>query len=296
MSNVQSDTVAAVSSKPDPSTGSTHGVPQKARDIEHLSGFLESQMKRHRVAAILSLITLASLVSAQVVPPRVRIPESVMAQRLARRVAPVYPPLARQAKVQGVVVLRVLISKSGEVENVELVSGHPMLAPAAIEAVKQWKYTPYLLNGEPIEVVTQVTVNFSLSDRPESEGVVGDKPGGIPSGETGGVRSSEPAGPLIPLHQRVRVSSGVMQSFVVSKVPPQYPQDARDQRIQGTVVLKAAIGKEGVVENLVLISGHPLLAPAAIEAVKQWKYQPYLLNGAPVEVETQISVNFTLVN
>ena len=197
------------------------------------------------------------------------------------------------------VVLKVLISKSGDVERVELVSGHPLLAPAAIEAVKQWKYLPYLLNGEPIEVETQVTVNFTLSDKPEAEGVAGDRPGGIPRSEIGGVQSgvaNSNSTPLIPLHQRVRVSSGVMQSFVLSKVPPQYPQDAKDQHIQGVVVLKASIGKEGSVENLVLVSGHPLLAPAAIEAVKQWKYQPYLLNGAPVEVETQISVNFTLVN
>ena len=69
----------------------------------------------------------------------------------------------------------------------------------------------------------------------------------------------------------------------------------RMQHIQGVVVLSAIIDKEGNVANVQLISGHPLLAPAAIEAVKQWKYKPYLLNGTPVEVETQVQVNFTLV-
>jgi protein TonB len=93
---------------------------------------------------------------------------------------------------------------------------------------------------------------------------------------------------------RVRVSSGVMQGLVVKKVPPQYPPDAKDQRIQGVVVLQVNIDKEGNVANTELVSGHPLLAPPAIEAVKQWKYRPYLLNGEPIDVVTQVLVNFTL--
>jgi periplasmic protein TonB len=79
------------------------------------------------------------------------------------RVNPTYPPLARQARISGQVVLRAVIAKDGSIENLTLVSGHPMLAPAAIEAVKQWKYRPYLLNGEPVEVDTEVLVNFTLA-------------------------------------------------------------------------------------------------------------------------------------
>ena len=94
--------------------------------------------------------------------------------------------------------------------------------------------------------------------------------------------------------QRVRVSQGVSTGLLVTKVPPHYPEDARQARIQGTVVLKALIDTNGDVEDLTLVSGHPLLAPAALEAVKQWKYKPYLLNGQPVKVETQIMVNFQL--
>ena len=82
---------------------------------------------------------------------------------LIRKVPPTYPPLARQARIQGVVILQAQISKEGNIENLQLISGHPMLAPAAIEAVKQWKYKPYLLNGEPVEVETQVQVNFTLA-------------------------------------------------------------------------------------------------------------------------------------
>jgi protein TonB len=69
---------------------------------------------------------------------------------------------------------------------------------------------------------------------------------------------------------------------------------AKAARIQGDVVLKAIIDREGNIQDLQLMSGHPMLAPAAIEAVKQWRYRPYLLNGQPVEVETTITVIFTL--
>jgi protein TonB len=84
---------------------------------------------------------------------------------LIRRVDPVYPPLARSARIQGPVVLVAVISKAGAIENLHAVSGHPMLVPAAIDAVRQWMYRPYILNSEPIEVETQITVNFSLAER-----------------------------------------------------------------------------------------------------------------------------------
>jgi len=132
-----------------------------------------------------------------------------------------------------------------------------------------------------------------------STGVVGGVPGGVPGGSMGGVigsvLSSTPvAVPKIATPQRVRVSSGVQSGLLIRKVNPAYPPLARQARIQGVVLLQAQISKDGNIENLQLISGHPMLAPAAIEAVKQWKYKPYLLNGEPVEVETQVQVNFTL--
>jgi protein TonB len=79
---------------------------------------------------------------------------------------PVYPALARQARIQGVVVLSVVIGKDGSVQELKLVSGHPLLAPAALDAVKQWTYKPTLLNGQPVDVSTQATVNFTLPDQP----------------------------------------------------------------------------------------------------------------------------------
>ena len=128
-------------------------------------------------------------------------------------------------------------------------------------------------------------------------GVIGGI-GGMP-GQMGGVIGGIVAAanlpvPKIAAPQRIRVSSGVSQGLLVRKVQPTYPPLARQARIQGVVILQAQISKEGNIENLQLISGHPMLAPAAIDAVKQWKYRPYLLNGEPVEVETQVQVNFTL--
>lgn len=105
--------------------------------------------------------------------PVVAMPTSVVAKptfrtsnmlegSLIRRVQPVYPGPARIARVQGPVVLAAIISKDGTMQHVQLISGHPMLVPAAIEAVRQWRYKPYILNGEAIEVETQITVNFVL--------------------------------------------------------------------------------------------------------------------------------------
>jgi len=78
-------------------------------------------------------------------------------------VEPSYPPIARAARVQGNVVLKAIIDKAGNIQDLQLVSGHPMLVPAAIEAVRQWHYKPYLLNGQPVEVETTVTVIFMLA-------------------------------------------------------------------------------------------------------------------------------------
>src|ERR1017187_7732749 len=242
-----------------------------------------------RLATSLLLTSLISLASAQeATPQREQVAAPRMADQIVKKVRPVCPPLARQARIQGTVILKVVINKSGDVENMQLFSGHPMLAPAAIEAVKQWRYKPYLLNGEPVEVETNVTVNFTLPDKLPVAGVVGDMPGGIPEGEQGGLAPQ----PAVP--GRVRVSSGVEQGLVITKVPPQYPPEAKDAHIQGVVLMNVIVDKEGNVANIQLISGHPLLAPAAIDAVKQWKYKPYLLNETPVEVDTQVHVNFTL--
>ncbi|MGD0667367.1 MAG: M56 family metallopeptidase [Bryobacteraceae bacterium] len=184
---------------------------------------------------------------------------------LISKVDPVYPPLAKQAKIQGTVELSAVIGKDGRVQNLKVVSGHPLLVQAALDAVKNWVYRPTLVNGEPVEVKTSIQINFTLAS---SENI-------------------EPA-------NRLEVSGNAQAAKLITQVAPEYPAAAKQAGIQGTVVLEAIVGKDGTVQDVKALSGPPLLAQAALDAVKNWVYQPTLLNGEPVEVKTTIQVNFTL--
>lgn len=138
-------------------------------------------------------------------------------------------------------------------------------------------------------------------------GVVGGVPGGIPGGQIGGVLggilgsvNSAHAGAIPKLAaparpERVRISQGVTRGQLIAKVEPAYPVIAREARVQGDVVLRAIISRTGEIANLELLSGHPMLVPAALDAVRQWRYRPFLLNGEPVEVDTTITVTFALM-
>jgi len=179
----------------------------------------------------------------------------------------------------------------------------PPPAAAPVKIVKQIQTD--IVNGA-LRTPTKIPQKIQMIKEDEapppvmaSSGVVGGVPGGIPGGQMGGViggiiSATPVAVPKVATPQRVRVSQGVSAGLLVRKVSPNYPPLARQARIQGQVVLRAVISKDGSIENLTLVSGHPMLAPAAIDAVKQWKYKPYLLNGEPVEVDTEVQVNFTL--
>jgi len=126
--------------------------------------------------------------------------------------------------------------------------------------------------------------------------VVGGVPGGVPSEVLGSARSvpvlaktPEPA----PI-KRIRVAARVVEANLIHDVAPTYPPEAGRARIEGAVVLLAVIGKDGSVQDVRVESGLPLLAQAAMDAVKQWRYRPYLVNGEPVEVDSRITINFTL--
>jgi protein TonB len=123
--------------------------------------------------------------------------------------------------------------------------------------------------------------------------IPGGDPGGAPSLLGIGTRPIIPVAPPTPVAHSVRLSY-MSEGDLIRKVQPSYPPLARAARIQGTVLLQALISKQGTIEHLQLISGHPMLVQAAMDAVRQWRYRPYVLNGEPVEVETQITVNFSL--
>ena len=179
----------------------------------------------------------------------------------------------------------------------------PPPPPAAVQHVVRQVQTE-IINGQ-LRTPTQIPKEVKIIKEDEapppnmSGGVIGGVPGGVPGGQMGGViggiiSSTPVAVPKVATPQRVRVSQGVTQGLLIRKIQPAYPPLARQARIQGSVILTAEISKEGSIENLRVMSGHPMLIQAALDAVKQWRYKPYILNGEPVEVETQITVNFSL--
>src|SRR5713226_7643039 len=142
-------------------------------------------------------------------------------------------------------------------------------------------------------------VKIIKEDAPDvSAGMAGGVPGGVAGGSMGGViggviGSMGPPPPR-PTQSRIRQGGSVQAALLVNKVQPVYPPLARQTRISGTVRLHAIISKTGSVESLEVLSGHPLLVRAAMDAVQQWRYKPTLLNGEPVEVDTTIDVIFSL--
>lgn len=127
---------------------------------------------------------------------------------------------------------------------------------------------------------------LGVSHRTGDPGARGTVPGGI----MGGDQILPPPPPPVA-HPR---PSQMMEGNLVLRVQPDYPAAARQLRVQGKVVLRAVISREGAIENLQVVSGHPMLVRAAVDAVRQWRYRPYMLNGDPVEVETEVTVNFVL--
>jgi protein TonB len=141
---------------------------------------------------------------------------------------------------------------------------------------------------------------------PSAVGVVGGVPGGVPGGSAmgalggviGGVLSAAapppPPPPKPQTPKRIRVGGQVESARLIFQPKPEYPPLAKMARIQGTVRLDAIISKDGTIQDLKVLSGHPLLVRAALDAVQRWRYQPTMLNGDAVEVATEIDVNFTL--
>jgi len=148
------------------------------------------------------------------------------------------------------------------------------------------------LAREAMDAVTRAKQAASGGARASNGGVIGGIIGSVPTGAPPPPPLNLAGQPDTP--QRIHVGGNVQQAKLVRQAKPAYPPLALQARISGHVLFDTIINKDGTIQNLTLVSGHPLLAPAAMEAVKQWVYQPTLLNGAPVEVVTRIDVNFTL--
>jgi len=252
-------------------------VPQRAMFSDSLLEF--GQMRKRKALAtttsfILNCLALVGLLAV----PLVFTEQLPKAQLLTFLVAPPPPPpppppAAAEQVAKVVKQIQTDLLSTGQLRT-------PGKIPQKVEMIKEEEAPPPM---------------------PAGGGVVGGVPGGIPGGQLGGViggivnATSNAVPKFIPVTpQRVRISQGVTKGLLIHRVEPTYPPLARQARVQGEVILSAVIDRDGNIQNLQLVSGHPMLVPSAIAAVKQWHYKPYLLNGQPVEVETTITVIFSL--
>ena len=242
------------------------------------------------LAVVLALVPV--LVAAQTTPELKTVTSETLrvSPSVLRGMAEAEPDIAAPAGAteQGSVLLQVVVSKTGAVQEAVAISGPEDLKRAAIDGVMGWSYKPYLLNGQPQDIQSSILLNFhdKVGKRAET-GIAGMTGLGGPAG-------AAPMPPLANPPGTVRVSAGVAAGMLMQPAAqPVYPPIAKAAHVQGTVVLHALISKTGDVQDLQVVSGPPMLTAAAMDAVRRWKYQPYLLSGMPVTIETTINVNFT---
>ena len=182
-----------------------------------------------------------------------------------------YPQEAIAKRVEGRVVLELSVDADGRVYDALVISGPQQLRRAALMSVLQWRYSNQI--SLPAKVVA--TVQFRLPP-----------PGSQPQARPREANGQPP--------KRIRVRDAVQHARLTHKVTPEYPALARQAEVEGTVRLSITISPTGTVDYIDVASGHPLLIPAALQSVKQWEYKPTLLNGTPVEVETNVDIQFSL--
>jgi TonB family protein len=197
------------------------------------------------------------------------IPAAVLSKNVVSDLLPDYPEAALKAHIGGLVLAIVIVGKDGHVEKVPAIDGPQLFKQASADAILRWKYQPILVNGEPVRAISTVILSFTIA---------GD--------------SGQPKVSHIPFV--ARISGGVAQGFRLTFVPPVYPAEAKKKHISGTVVTHVLIGIDGKIVTVDALSGPAELRDAAVDAVRQWTYKPYLLNGNPTPVETTITLNFNL--
>lgn len=170
--------------------------------------------------------------------------------------------------------------------------------PQPKEPSREFHGKPEMSDGRILAPITMPSIITILRDPeppPTGNLTAMDQGSGLPNGSGDIFRGNRPATVVHPaITGPARVSSGVMKGLLIYKAMPPYPAIAKAAGVQGTVTLQATISKSGSIENLRVISGPMMLQQAALDAVKTWRYRPYLLNGQPVEVETAVNVVFSL--
>jgi TonB family protein len=214
---------------------------------------------------------------------------------LVHKVDPKYPSKAQDRGIAGIVVLTALVAKDGKVRDVQVISGDPMLAAAAVSAVRHWRYTPYLFEGKAAEVRAQISLTFALR-RLEHNCQEDARPADASNPENAAKDSVSGATAKADVPQEVyKVGGDVKPPRVISSRDPDYPEKARNAKEQGTVVLMATITPEGKVGTVrVVRSIGRGLDEKAMEAVCQWKFQPATRDGKPVATQVNVEVEFRL--
>ena len=226
------------------------------------------RLRRKALAASIALQVVC--VAALLIWPLIAAPNSLPHRYV---VTPV-PPYAGRANVQ-----------TPHVHHVTAHASRPLFAHAIVFSTPKAHPAMRELSGQPAPAEVGGPVEIESG---------GDQLGfGIP-GSIGVRAPIQPPRPAPPVQKVVLRSEGVMAGQLIHQVQPRYPEIARDMHLSGGVHLQAIIGTDGRVRDLEILDGNPILTRAAVEAVRQWRYKPTLLNGAPVEVETFITVNFVL--
>jgi TonB family protein len=187
---------------------------------------------------------------------------------------PVYPATAKQINASGEVQVSIVIGENGQVIEAKAIKGHPVLRAAAEDAARKWVFKPTLLDGKPVKQPGTLTFVFMRPLPPTS-----DPPSAAASAETS---------------EKLNVSGGVLQGNAIKRVQPSYPQIAKAARASGPVQVQITISESGEVIEASVISGHPLLRDAALQAARQWLFAPTELSGVPVKVQGILTFNFTL--
>lgn len=218
--------------------------------------------------------------------------------KLLHSVSPSYHVEAGSSIKGGTVVVRFTIRTDGTVSNVKYVSGPEEFGDVAVAAVKQWTYEPATVGGRAVATEGRASFVFKGAPPPKSDGTDdATKPADstnapAPAAGAANPGTAEMSSP--PQKQMVHVDEKVAAAKLIHQVPPHYPETAKNKGIEGTVVLFAIIGKDGTIETLKLISGPPELVESAMEAARQWRYSPALVDGKTPAVDTTISVVYKL--
>lgn len=196
----------------------------------------------------------------------------VIPSKLIKKVEPVYPDEAKEAGIEGTVTLEGTTDNFGRVQKVKVLKSVPELEQAAVDAVKQWIYEPMIIDGKPFGVTFTVTCRFSLKEK-------------LAKSFEGGVAEEGEKPPFLAM-------GDIKPPKLIKKVEPDYPLDAKEAGIEGTVIVETTIDIHGRVVNTKVLRSIPQLDQAAMDAVKQWVYEPMIIEGEPKEMTITVTVVF----